>query len=1227
MSIKRVVQVLSLVGIAAALFQILSVTTPRPVEAEAQERSKATAFARFPEGQTRRIDFQADDSAFAGLTALESQQQMRDWLLFSVVSDAGLGPKEIREVLFELPPIRRGYLEPVSNYEYGETRSRSIDGDQVIALIQKGTPEEEAEQLAHVADEQRKNLGKVPGSFLVFEYELRPEEKAGWITRRATVKGQELFTEAAGYRQANVTSAADLETFLAQVDDLTFVSLEGSGLTLGGRRLRGRIPRNLRVEDVAALYQSEEAVRKTRREREEFNARWDRKTYSTETEKALLESQYEQERKELEEKSGSLAEGSGFSLDPIFDYERLSELFQRISPKLEELAAKEGDQSPISASEIQAAGEALKEHKEAPFLELAYKMSQSQSLEMVVTSKLLEGVQERLRFQAARYDGKLQGTEVGMVLFYTDLLAKLWALDYMGSAPRPEEVADFVPLLKVPVTPIYLREEAELPGTRLWFGPRDQGFQMVNSGPGMLFARNATRIYAASSNPLKPGEEAEPNASSAAFLGWWNNHYERVARFEPQYQRLNEVMKWSLLVSWLGDQSHMERLSFLTDWKVDHSQWFPEWVRRQPDLQFRLWDAVKFYNPHAATTFKAVQTEAMPILYSKSNEQPGGSFTLSGGVSLGSEKVFETRIALPEEVPSLLKRSYFDYRSVEGLEEGIFRLKTLEQAELEFGQILGDSASVVAKARPAAKLRSSDLEIRNAPFEVEYRATPAGLHIDARAGATEIGRLSVSPTKNGFKVGFESLDLEQGGKLARQVIDGVLDGRDPLQVIASEPRVAAVLHESAGDGYFVRLKGADRWLRLAPEGEPSVAIGEEVQMRVGGWRAGSEEAPRWTAAWVEEGTPPLQLQDGGYVVVEPPASSGGGAVMEVANKGPPPGAGSVELPFGDVRVRALRDARGRYYFEGKALPESLRKDPSRLTELIGGKPAADLDNSLARLRRGSYDAVGHDLAKDPVLFKKSLLQYKADKFLEADQLAAAGRHEETARILDSLAETFGPDPDLSLRQALAQLGKGRAANAVDTLDDALARIDARLAQAKMPAAEREALFRMRRGLEMQEAILGNPALRMETRFGLDPHGKIDFYGVLLDSVKGKKVPLQEIRSSHVYVDAGIDAPEVHNIDWSPPLQGKIDEAVSRQLDVTEFSSWEIAHAQPGALREAASGHQFRLGSPAAKALEHSLRQEPCSGDADRQQRPECDPYVYLITMRPGAAAVGTTAGR
>lgn len=1223
MNAKRAVQFLSLAGIVFALVQIRSVTSPSPAEAGPEVKARGAAFTHFPEGQARRIDFQTDDGSFAGLTPLEIQQQMRDWLLLSVVSDAGLDAKEAREALFELPPIRRGYLEPISNYEYGETRSRCLNGDQVIALIQKGDPRAEADQLASIADEQRKNLGKIPASFLVFEYELQPEEQIGLITRRRTVKGEELFTEAAGYQRQNIASTADLESFLAKVDDLTFVSLEGSGLALGGRRLRERMPRNLRVEDVAALWQSETAVQAIQRKLQDLKSHWEGMTYSTEAEKESLTDQIDQELKEFREENGNPVEGSGFSLDPTYDYEQLATLM----PSLEKMVAEIGDENVLSASDVQKVAAALKERNAVPLLEVIDKLSRSDHSDSASIGYLFNALQEGARFQAARYDGALQGTEVGMVLFYTDLLAKLWALDYMDSAPRPEDVADFVPLLKVPVSPVYLKDLAELPGTRVWFGPQDQGFQTVAQGPQALFARNATRIYAASSNPLKPGEEAEPNAPSAAFLGWWNNHYESVARFEPQYQRLNEIMKWSLLVSWLNDQRRMDRLGFLESQQVDHSQWFPEWVKRQPDLRFSLWQSIEFYNPKKAD-FKGTKTEAMPILYSKSFPQAGGPRVVSGGVSLGSEKVFKARIPLPEEVPNLLKRSHLDYQAAEDIGADAFRLKTLEQTEFEFRQILAESAPLTAQAKAATKLRSSDVEISNLPFETKYRAAFSELHIDLQAGPTEVGRFSAVPTKNGFRVGFESLDLEQGGRLARQVVDGILAGRDPLRVIASESRVVAVLREPAGDGYLVRINGSDRWLRLAPEGAPSASIKEGVQMRVGGWRVGSDDTQRWTAAWIEDGVPPVQLGDGSYLVVDPPPNGGGGVAMEVSNRGPPPTSNPVELIFADTRVRARKDAGGRYYFLHQDLPEALRTDPSPLPELIRGE-AADIDGSLTKLARGSYEAVGSDLLKDPILFKKRIQRYRADQIREAERLTEAGDYGEADRILVSLADTFGSDPDLSLRRALVQLSQGRSTTALDTLEEslssglrdakpAIARINARLAQGNVSQAEQETLFRIGRGLEMRERTLRGSGPRMDTRFVLDSQGRLDFYTVLLDA-KGKKVRLQDLQSRHVYLD--VDAPELSNIDWSSPAVLRQDEAVSLGLEITELPSWEIAHAQPGAVEEAVTGHKYRLVSRANSLTPlvryQPLQTEPCGGDAD-PQKSKCDPFVYLVTKRPGA---------
>src|SRR5262249_5292600 len=162
-------------------------------------------------------------------------------------------------------------------------------------------------------------------------------------------------------------------------------------------------------------------------------------------------------------------------------------------------------------------------------------------------------------------------------LFYTDLLAKLWqSVDY--NSPK-EAIPDFRTKPDGGIAPIYRQQTIETPGTRLWFGKEDRGFQLADEKREILFARRATRIFAASSSELTKDQEVPPTQASEHSLGWWNDHYEEIARYEPEYQRLNEYMKWTLVLAWLTEKKDMGRLGFLEPVYVDRSNWFPQWVK------------------------------------------------------------------------------------------------------------------------------------------------------------------------------------------------------------------------------------------------------------------------------------------------------------------------------------------------------------------------------------------------------------------------------------------------------------------------------------------------------------------------------------------------------------------------------------------------------------------------------------------------------------------------
>ena len=543
---KNIINLLSILGIVAAPCTIAHLyfqETPASQVAEA-----------FPLSKTRFVDFRTDKDSLERLTEREQMDQLRDWLLFTVVSNKGLSTSELNHSLYDLPTVRYGYMKPVSNFEYGETRSLYIGKGKVVALLPKDRSQQERmDDLAHIVDKHRKDTGKIPTTVEVFDYEINREKQLGLLTQREVLEAQTLFTEEYGYYEAKIKNLDDLQQFMNQVNDVTFAQVKGSALILGGRKILSRNYQGIRVEDVAAIWQSEKNIQV---ELAQFEARWQEKL------NALPPTQHEQARQQAQEEARKLqlVDGSGFSLDPSYDYRSFENFLIEAEPIFQSLTT--GDSPAITQQDIEQAKRGLAENNEVPYLLLANKLAKSENPVVAELGEAAEAEVRRYMFQAARYDGDLQGTEVGMVLFYTDLLAKLWALDYLSSTPD-QYIQDFHSLTNVKVSSIYQQEERELPSTRLWFGIQDKGFQVADQGKSMLFARNATRIYAASSNPLQPGVETAASASSEAFLGWWNDHYEEVAQYEPEYERLNEIMKWSLLIGWLNESDHGDILDFL----------------------------------------------------------------------------------------------------------------------------------------------------------------------------------------------------------------------------------------------------------------------------------------------------------------------------------------------------------------------------------------------------------------------------------------------------------------------------------------------------------------------------------------------------------------------------------------------------------------------------------------------------------------------------------------
>lgn len=1256
---RRVIDILSIVVIVVAVVLLAVLASSRAqaatslplpwqkgeetgVEGEAGE-----PFDGFPMDEARQVNLRIDQEAFDRLSLTEQRDQVLDWLLFAVASDSGLSWEEINQGTYDLPPIRYGFMHPVAHFEYGDTRSLFVGNGQVIALVPASQPEERVDHLANIADRHRKNLGQGPEEFLIFEYELAPGGDAAQVTRRASIRGQELFSAAYGYTEDAISSLAELEGFLEQVDDVTFAQLEAGKLVLGGRRVYGGVYQGIAIEDLAAIWQAHHEILDDLRAFEsrwdervaEFNRFWGAKTYSTLTERAALEKEMDEawallmlERAE-EQASLGLVNGTGFSLDPFFDYAGLEDLFWEFLPDLEAWAAEPG--AVITEEDISAIPMGLANEDEVPFLALVDKLGYSDQDEQLLFGQVLKSaINQNYKFQAARYDGNLQGTEVGMTLFYTDLMAKLWDFDYEQSAPL--HIDGFIPKTHIRLPTIYRQEVKDLPSTRLWFGPQNGGFQVAGPGDHLLFSRVATRVYSASSNPLQPGVEVEANTPSDLFLGWWNDHYEEVARHEPQYQRLNEIMKWSLLVSWLGDAYQEAQLQFLANIPVDRSNWFPEWVQEHPELTFGAWDAVEFLPPgHLGTS-----TEAIGILVSNeftmftSDEEEGILWHLSGGVSLADAYLFDDLVPLSSQVDDLLLRSNLDY----GYLDDLFTLQTLDDIQFTFTGPADDVIGVTARAQGEnARLRSVDGEVANLPFRrtVKDSGLGSGLEFEVQAGGVELGALEVTPAENGFAVGWQGRDIDAGHLLALDMSTG----QPVADTLLQSDGVQAVV-SLGDDGFLAQMRGSTNWMSFAEEAAPSTRLPDGWQSRVADPQSGVRGI---LMGWGDDAL--ARAESGGFLLRDPAQPS----LFHAVGDDLPAGLRTVEIQGAENSFKIRLDPEsGDVYFRIKDLPEQdvgllgevtrpadiqtmLAQSSAAPDEVLRYIPESRMLDQFALYQSfeiGDYSGMARMIASDAQRFRLTLEEYLSRGLSQADELLASGQPARAVDRLDDLAGIFGHQPDIELRRALALLEEGRPNMAAAAANESrlnplrqaqsfFDEINLRLRQGGAGMANADDLYCFAEYVDWSN--LQGQGLVPEGRVGLVVDGgALDLEYYLASPLGGEPLPVGALDETvAVYVQ---DVPGLNNLDWSPgAVKHSLNEAVSGDLArVFKLSQEDIAFFRPGHLYDTAGQH-YTLASEAALDLPpvtsypfHLSISVPCgAGD-------ECEEHersVYLVASR------------
>lgn len=630
--------------------------------AVAMARPSATASAPSPEAALPQAGLGVGASFVVGvpeadylreLDERERRDQLRDWAVIATVARLGATASQAAAATHELPPARLPYLDELYLFESGRGR-RAYVGPRALMFCDRDDPDLQA-TIGRLADRVRMENGDVPDTVEIYLVDdLRDGSLR--VERAPDVRRAELFSEAYGYVEGDGGDLVGLATWLARADDLTFAQIVGDGrLRLGGRRFARTRTANLVAEDTAALYQAHVQLGQPRARSANvpgqvrvpgvpgfsLDPQWLPDPANPQHPLMLarlrkLAAGGCREIRAIAERGEALAEQEPDETRRLWrtwmaGY--VGDLLQNpeLVPKLDDICAKiETQLAPelvALASAIDRAAPDTWDRGFGRYYELVQRWRQRPQHDAewgagVLTAAALKFHETDTRAQCARYVG-LRGTRAGMTLFYTDLLAKLMAMDFGSSAPTAA-VSGFVTPPKIDLPPAFLLDMQRNSGTRLWFGARADGVARIGSGEALtlLFDHPFSRIYAAGSNPARPDAEVPPSELSRRMLGWWDRHFDDVADYEQEYHRQNQLMKWALVTAALIDTPSARYLATVP---VRRDLTFFDWQRaNRANLRF----AEKLPADPRAPSGK----ECLPLLGSYGFPSLGTVMHVSGGV-------------------------------------------------------------------------------------------------------------------------------------------------------------------------------------------------------------------------------------------------------------------------------------------------------------------------------------------------------------------------------------------------------------------------------------------------------------------------------------------------------------------------------------------------------------------------------------------------------------------
>lgn len=782
------------------------------------------------------VSYSAASSRLTGLNASDSADQVRDWLRTALAAHLGMNTAAVRDADYDTLPVRDQGFTDLADQQVGPGRELADTSGVLHLLVPRGDPHEDR-TVGLMLDQYRTDHGADPELVQIHHYALDQASQTADITAEQISTPDQVRTDH-GYVSMQIAGPGDLTAFLAKTRSLSELSVRGGRIWADGWSWPGVAGVPITADDVSVLQQGYQA-----------------------------------------HLAGN-GEDPGFSLDPLppATAADVRAMAPSVSADLAgRLLSDTWTGSPFhSASEVKDQVEnelyAPDAAQDALMRRLGLPTDRGQ---LWALDQLLKG---QTTMSQARYDGGLAGTAVGDSLAYVDYVTKSWVTG-VGQGVPTQAVGGFLadPSAVTPWSECAGPNDPTDEHGRLWFGRNDSAF--TSTDDHIDLGAEAARLFVREDGPN--GTEVEPSYAFGRALQWWDVHQQDIEDYEPQYQRLDQIMRWSGALEWL---THQARTALPAQTQSPAPTSFKNWYAAHTELRERA--------PIAFVTPPSAKQEALIVNPSRDFEDCG-FVTIVGGVSLSD--VYDRTDGQdyrPELPTSVTRAGLFDPKSTYDDASGtgtISRLSIDDAGKVSdrIDRTLstdGDTATVDVKATGRKVIPLGDLKVwRSSDPEraLTYKLSASGhsVHEDLTYQGRDFGSLDTADTGNIVTVQWRSGVVDKARRALSSVQAKLSRGVKGSDVPA------------ASDGVLYEVKGADGTVkdRIGGSGAPWLVVSATVpaaadalSFRIGGPDRDNGGASFMDGSFTAGPGPPGG--GGDYLNVLPPA---GGNPAVAAFVGPP----------------------------------------------------------------------------------------------------------------------------------------------------------------------------------------------------------------------------------------------------------------------------------------------------------------------------------------------------